>query len=143
MVGCSCFGFVGPFSAPNQQPAPAITFEHELDNRLHSNLVIRARSRRTPLHPKNTLLAPVGNVPHHIASEAISTASAISALTSASTPSYVDSAYQVPCVTTPLSSAPLSKLAKQVEKKRILDDYQSQFGAPGEDATPIVSCKIG
>lgn len=137
-------GSLGQPSAPTQHLLPAITFENELDNRLHSNLVIRSRTRRPQVPTKNTPPAPVVSVPHQIDRGSNSTASTLSALTATtSTFQGVNPLHQAQSSTKSVPSAPLSKPAKQVEKRKILDDYQTQFGIPGDDAIPIISCKKG
>ncbi|KAL7433446.1 hypothetical protein ACHAXH_004340 [Discostella pseudostelligera] len=133
-----------PPSLPKQQPAPARTFEEELDNRLHSNLVIRPKSRRSQALSQNsahtTPATAVLATPNKAASGSTSTTSI---LTSASiSSSQAESSHPVG-TSLPSSCAPLSRAARQREKKRILDGYQTQFGAPDGDALPIFSCKKG
>ena len=134
---------LGHPSAPTQHLLPANTFENELDNRLHSNLVIRSRTRRPQVPTKNTPPALVVSAPHQIERRANSTASTVSALTATSTLQCVNPPHQITSYTKSVPTTHLSNPAKQVEKRKILDDYQTQFGIPGEDAAPIISCKKG
>jgi len=136
-------GSLGQPSAPTQHLLPAITFENELDNRLHSNLVIRSRTRRPQVPAKNTPPAPVASVPHQTDRGANSTASTVSALTATSAFQCANPFHQATGCMKSVPHAHLSKPAKQFEKRKILEDYQTQFGIPGEDAIPIISCKKG
>lgn len=129
-----------------QQPLPAKSFEEELDHRLHSNLVIRLKqSRRQQTSSQNSLPPAVSSI--RAADQSItvvsSSMSEVSALTNMSTTASetLHPAQQVPLSS---SSAPtMSRAARQQEKRRILEVYQTQFGNTDHDAPSIVSSKKG
>ena len=117
-----------------QQPTRPRTFEEELDNRLHSNLIIRPRPRRSQPSSHHSQNTPAVTTP--------------AASTKGARP--IDS-NTAPIVTTAIAStvdephiqANATARSKQQEKKRILDDYQAKYGEPFNDAPPIVSRKKG
>ena len=113
------------------------TFEHTLDNALHSKLIIRAKLQKNPpsQDTRPSLLAVKAKKTSDASSD-------VSTLTPATASQQATTVHDATLKVAKTFSTPTDAKG-QLEKKRVLDDYQAKFGTGDSTAAPIVSCKKG